>query len=439
MMFSIKIIEMETDIPENQIISRPDYLAALERHRVAPDLIKIVTGVRRCGKSTIMKMYQDKLRSEGVTDKQILAINLEDYANRSLLDGAQLHQYVEDHVVKGKQNYVFLDEIQLVREFGEVINSLRLRKNIDLYVTGSNSTLLSGRLPKILGGRYIQIHMLPLSFKEYASVYTHDNKFNADTVFQNYLEYGSFPETHVYTKKNKWELKGVREYLAHVYLSIIMRDVMQQDGVKELPQLSRVINFLFSNIGSETSINKMLDVINNEFKLKLGDKKMYAPMLERYLQALVDGFVFYKADKQYLSNKELLRTNAKYYAVDVGLRCYLYLLGGTAASKKAGASDAGHLLENVVYLELLRRGYNIRIGKINDKEIDFVAQKPGGLVEYYQVSQSVMDENTLARELASLQALKDNYPKFLLTRDYDHNNYKGIQHINVLDWLLNKE
>jgi predicted AAA+ superfamily ATPase len=180
----------------------------------------------------------------------------------------------------------------------------------------------------------------------------------------------------------------------------------------------------------------MVGVINNEFKLKPDDKKLYAPMLERYLEALVNCFVFYKADKQYLSNKELLRTNAKYYAVDVGLR--YYLLGGTAASNKAGASDAGHLLENVVYLELLRRGYQIRIGKIYDKEIDFVAQKPGGCVEYYQVSQSVMEENTLARELASLQAVKDNYPKFLLTRDYDHNNYKGIQHINVLDWLLNK-
>jgi predicted AAA+ superfamily ATPase len=427
---------METDVLENQVISRPDYLAALERHRVAPDLIKIVTGVRRCGKSTILKMYQDKLRSEGITDKQILTINLEDFANRFLLDGAELHRFVEANIVKGKQNYVFLDEIQLVREFGEVINSLRLRKNIDLYGTGSNSTLLSGRLPKILGGRYIQIHMLPLSFKEYASVYTHNAKPNIDTVFQNYLEYGSFPETHVYTKSDEWDLQGMREYLAHVYLSIIMRDVMQQDDVKELPQLSRVVNFLFSSIGNETSINNMVGVINNEFKLKPDDKKLYAPMLERYLQALVDCFVFYKADKQYLSNKELLRTNAKYYAVDVGLR--YYLMGGTSASNKAGATDAGHMLENVVYLELLRRGYQIRIGKIYDKEIDFVAQKPGGYVEYYQVAQSVMDENTLTREIASLQAVKDNYPKFLLTRDHDHNNYKGIQHINVLDWLLNK-
>jgi predicted AAA+ superfamily ATPase len=209
-----------------------------------------------------------------------------------------------------------------------------------------------------------------------------------------------------------------------------MRDVMQHDDVKELPQLTRVVNFLFSNIGSETSINNMVGVVNNEFKLKPNDKKLYAPMLEKYLEALIDSFVFYKADKQYISAKELLRTNAKYYAVDAGLR--YYLLGGAAKT------DAGHLLENVVYLELLRRGYKVKIGKIGDKEIDFVAQQPENRIEYYQVSQSVMDETTLSRELAPLQAIKDNYPKFLLTRDYDRNNYHGIQHINVLDWLLGK-
>jgi predicted AAA+ superfamily ATPase len=325
-------------------------------------------------------------------------------------------------------NYVFLDEIQLVSEFGEVINSLRMRKNIDLYVTGSNSSLLSSRLPKIFGGRYIQIHMFPLSFKEYASVCPPDGKSNLDTVFRSYLENSSFPETLVYSLYA--DHLGAREYLAHIYESIVMRDVMQYDGVKELPQLNRVINFLFSNIGSETSINNMLGVINNEFKLKPNDKMLYAPMLERYLTALLDSFVFYKADKQHISGKELLRTNAKYYAVDAGLR--YHLLGGTEKT------DAGHLLENVVYLELLRRKYKVKVGRVGDKEIDFVAQKPGGQIEYYQVAQSVMDENTLARELEPLQTVKDNYPKFLLTRDYDHSNYKGIQHMNVLEWLLGK-
>ena len=410
-------------MPEKLNIARPDYLVDLKRHKVASDLIKIVTGVRRCGKSTILNMYQDELRSEGINNNQILAIDLEDYENKPLLDGANLHEFVLGKISKNKQNYVFLDEVQLVSEFGDVINSLRKKENIDLYVTGSNSSLLSSNLPKILGGRYIQIHMFPLSFKEYLSAFPlNKEKNNIDMTFQNYMENSSFPEALIYK-----DSQGVRDYLSHIYQSIIMRDVMQRDDIKELPQLTRVINFLFSNIGSETSINNMVGIINNDFKLKPNDKSLYAPMLEKYLTALLDCFIFYKAEKQHINGKELLRTNAKYYAVDVALR--YYLLGGTSET------DAGHMLENIVYLELLRRGYKVKTGKINDKEIDFVAQKPGGVIEYYQVAQSVIDETTLAREIESLNMIKDNYPKFLLSRDYNNNNYKGIRHINVLEWL----
>lgn len=442
---------MDSNLPVKKIIPRPDYIGELDRHRKLPDLIKIITGVRRCGKSTILKMYQEKLLDEGIDEKQILSINMEDFTNRHLRDGAKLHQHVEDNAVKNKMNYVFLDEVQSVSDFGEVINSLRLRENMDLYVTGSNSSLLSGKLPKILGGRYIQIHMFPLSFKEYFDGYPSEHKIPLETIFQDYIENSSFPEALVYCHNltmfsnitsypgndqfsipvHSWNRQGVQEYLSHIYESIIMRDVMQNDNIKELPQLTRVINFLFSSIGSETSINNMMGVINNEFKLKTDDKKIYAPMLEKYVQALLDCFIFYKAEKHYISGKELLRTNAKYYAVDAGLR--YYLLGGTMET------DSGHILENIVYLELLRRGYKTSIGKIGDKEIDFIAQKPGGRTEYYQVSQSVISEETLKRELAPLQAIKDNYPKFLLTRDYNSNNYNGIRHINVLDWLLGNE
>lgn len=411
---------------EKTMISRLGYLAELDRHRISKDLIKIVTGVRRCGKSTLLKLYQNKLREEGIKNEQILAINLEDYANKSFLDGEKLHKYVEEQAKKKKHFYVFLDEVQLVSEFSEVINSLRLKDNIDLYVTGSNSSLLSGKLPKILGGRYIQIHMLPLSFKEYTSGFSKQEKNHIDSIFQQYLEFGSFPETLVYRKN--MDKQGMLEYLSHIYESIIVRDVMQNDNVKELPQLTRVINFLFSNIGSETSINNMLGIINNEFKLRSSDKNLYAPILEKYINALLDCFIFYKADRQHIKGKELLRTNSKYYAVDAALR--YYLLGGSTEK------DAGHLLENVVFLELLRRGYKIKIGKIDGKEIDFVAQKSGGKIEYYQVAQSIIDEKTLLRELEPLQAIKDNHPKYLLTRDYDGSNYKGIQHINVLEWLL---
>ena len=419
---------------ERYVIPRPDYFAALDRHRVSSDLIKIVTGVRRCGKSTLLRMYQEKLRSEGISGNQIIALNFEDVANRHLLDGDNLHEFVIAKTSKTGLNYVFLDEAQLVSGFGELINSLRMRENIDLYITGSNSSLLAGRLPKILGGRYIQIHMFPLSFREYTHAFS-DSHAGIDEMFQQYLEYSSFPEVLIYRKNSantgfagsQWDRQGVHEYLSHIYESIIMRDVMQRDDVKELPQLTRVVNYLFCNIGSETSINNMVGVINNEFKLKPDCKTLYAPMLERYLAALLDSFIFYKSDRHCINGRELLRTNAKYYAVDVGLR--YYLLGGTAVT------DAGHLLENIVFLELLRRGYKVKTGRIGDKEIDFSVQKPGGQVEYYQVAQSVIDENTLLRELAPLQAIKDNYPKFILTRDFGHTTYKGIRQINVLEWL----
>jgi hypothetical protein len=277
--------------------------------------------------------------------------------------------------------------------------------------------------------------MLPLSYKEYLHTFTGQKKSSLDIIFRQYLEYSSFPESLIYRKKfinadnerSQWDQQGVREYLLHIYESIMMRDVMLYDDVKELPQLTRVVHFLFSNIGSETSINNMVGVINNEFKLKPNSKALYAPILEKYLTALLDSFVFYRADKQHISSKELLRTNAKYYAVDVGLR--YSLLGETVAK------DAGHILENIVYLELLRRGYKVKFGRIGDKEIDFIAQKPGGQTEYYQVAQSVMEESTLVRELEPLQMITDNYPKFLLSRDYNNASYKGIKHVNVLEWL----
>lgn len=430
----------------NNFVPRPDYLAKLERHRDRTDLIKIVTGVRRCGKSTLFEIYQDKLRATGVQNDQILVIKFEDFKNKELRNGAALHKFVEENSARdGKITFVFLDEVQMVSDFADVINSLRLRENLDLYVTGSNSELLPHNLPKVLGGRYIQIHMFPLSFKEYVSGFPEwkdmvDMPFlPIDYIFDNYLQYGSFPETLLYLNSSRdgpwinqhWDNDAAREYLTDIYNSILVRDVMTHPGVKELPQLNRVINFMFSNIGNATSINNMMGIINDEFKLKPDDKTLYAPMLDIYLSALLDSFLFYKADMQHFG-KELLRTNAKYYAVDVGLR--YNLLGG------GPGKDMGHILENIVYLELLRRGYKVEVGKIKTKngdiEIDFVAQKDGGKIEYYQVSQSVMDEATLARELKPFELIDDNYPKILLTRDVSTGDYKGIQHKNVLKWLL---
>jgi predicted AAA+ superfamily ATPase len=419
-------------------IDRPEYLAKLERHRVATDRIKMVTGVRRSGKSTLFRLFQNKLRAEGITEDQILNIDLEDFANMELRDGAKLHKFVEDHVAKNKLTYVFIDEVQFVPNYVDVIVSLRKLNNIDLYVTGSNTSLLKGNLPKKLVGRTQQIHIFPLSFKEYVSRYISVSGTPGgllDAQFQDYITYGSFPGVLVYREPQikqggvveEWDIKGAKEYLAGTYDDILVRDILEQEDVKELPELTRVINFMFSNIGSATSINNIFGVINNDLKLKADDKKLYAPAIEKYLNALVNSFLFYKADVEHIG-KELLRTNAKYYAVDVGMR--YNVLGGTTAQ------DAGHMLENIVYLELLRRGYDVKVGKVGDKEIDFIAQAPDGHTEYYQVAQSVIGEETLVRELAPLEALKDNYPKFLLTRDLGRDNYNGIQRLNALEWLL---
>ncbi|MDR3244059.1 MAG: ATP-binding protein [Elusimicrobiota bacterium] len=425
---------------ELNLIPRPSYVAALDRHRKSAnhlDKIKIITGIRRCGKSKLLDIYQDKLRKEGVKDSDIIVVRLEERENQRLKDGNILHNYILEKTAESKLAYVFLDEVQLVSDFADIINSLRMRENIDLYCAGSNSSLLSQNLSRILGGRYISIYMFPLSFKEYISGFPKNQSISPtiDEIFKDYLEQSSFPEVLSYYTESRldaadldrgWNFAGVREYLDAIYKDILI-DVMQHDGVKELPQLDRVIRFLFSNVGSQSSINNMLGVINNEFKLKPQDKNMYAPILETYINALLDSFVFYKANVQQFG-KNLLRATAKYYAVDVGLR--YFLLGGNAMT------DAGHILENVVYLELLRRGYKVEIGKIGDIEVDFVATLPGGKAEYYQVSQSVLAEETLSRELASLEKLKDNHPKFLLSRDYGNQNYKGIQHVNVLEWLL---
>jgi predicted AAA+ superfamily ATPase len=414
-------------VHEAKMINRPVYLEDLKRHRISPDLIKIVTGIRRCGKSTLFKLYQEYLHKNKIAKAQILTINLEDIAHEALLDGKALHAYVEKKILPDKMNYVFLDEIQLVSNYGKIINSLRLRKNIDLYVTGSNSSLLAHNLPSILGGRFINIKMLPLSFKEYAGAIPKSE--NLDGLFDNYLKYSSFPEVLHYTS-GSFDKQAVHNYLDNIYNSILVRDVMQHEGVKDLPQLTRIIKYLFGNIGNETSINNMVGVINNDFNLKPNDKKLYAPVVEKYIHAILDSFVFYQADRYYIKGKERLRTNSKYYAVDAGLR--YYLLGQTN-------DDSGHVLENTVYLELKRRGYEVFVGKVDAQEVDFVAARPGGIIEYYQVSETMRSPEVRRRELEPLQKIKDSYPKYILTRDWTDANTKGIQHINVLKWLLGED
>ena len=332
------------------MINRSEYLKTLIRWRDKNDLIKVVTGIRRCGKSTLFQLFQAYLKEQGVLDAQILSINLElaDYAH--LLDYQALHSYILSHCAPGKRTYVFLDEIQMVPEFQKAVNSLRLHKNIDLYITGSNAYMFSQKLTTLLAGRYIEIKMLPLSFKEYMSAFPELTENAYDRKFNEYITYGSFPQILDFYHKGGFDNLAWHNYLESIYNTIIVKDIMARQGIKELSKLERVIRFMFSNIGSETSLSKISNVLNADAR-----GNIHVQTIENYIEGLLDGYAFYKVLPKYLKGKGRLRSHAKYYAADMGLR--YFLLGGNAGQ------DAGHILENIVFLELKRRGYEVFIGK----------------------------------------------------------------------------
>ena len=423
------------------MIQRHEYLSELERHKDKSGLIKVITGVRRCGKSTLLQQFREKLKKDHIPANRIIDISLEGIENEELRDGKVLYQFVKSKLKANALYYVCIDEIHIATNYEEVANSLRLLENVDLYVTGSNANILTGKFATRWAGRYVEIQMLPLSFREYASVFPNSN---LDIIYKNYIEQSSFPETLAYhspAKRNGtikrdgsvnrsgsyWDVSGVHKYLDAIYNSIMIKDVMLHHGIKNAALLERIVKCLFSNIGSETSVNNMVNMLNNDLKLHPIEKKIYSATLEDYIDGLCKSYVFYKTERKFIKGREYLRTNAKYYAVDVGLR--YFLLGNKG-------SDSGHILENIVYLELLRRGYKVYIGKISGKEVDFIAEGSNG-IEYYQVAETVRGKETLDRELASLNAIKDHNPKFLLTRDYEpKTSYNGIKQLNALEWLL---
>ena len=399
------------------MIERTQYLERLDRWR-DKQIIKVITGIRRCGKSTLMAQYQEKLLQSGVEADQIVAINLEDYTFVDLLDPKKLHEYVLEKIPAGKKAYVFLDEVQNVQDFQRTVNSLFLRENIDLYITGSNAYLLSGELATLLTGRYVTIEMLPLSFAEYVS-WT-GNRSDLQRKYVKYLEQSSFP----YATKLGGDIKATDEYLRGIYSTVVLKDVVGRLRNVEPMMLESVLRFVFDNIGGRLSTKKIADTLTS-----MG-RKIDTRTVERYLSAFVDSYILYRAQRYDVKGKQYLKTLEKYYVADIGLRNML--LG----SKHA---DTGHILENVVFLELIRRGNSVYVGKMDDQEVDFVAVTRDGLA-YYQVAASVRDTSTLERELCVLQKIHDNYPKYLLTLDEDpDSDFDGIRKKNVLDWLLEEE
>ena len=399
------------------MIERKDYLDNLISLK-DKQVIKVITGVRRCGKSTLFELYINYLKQTGVEDNQIISINLEELENSHLLDYKSLYSYITSKLIPQKNNYIFIDEIQKCSEFEKAVDSLFVKKNCDVYITGSNAYLLSGELATLLSGRYIQIDMLPFSFKEYYGATKKSGK-NKKEIFDNYLKYGSFPYIS-YLENNE---KVINQYIEGVYNTILLKDVATREKISDISLLENILKTIASSIGSPVSIKKISDTLTSN------GRKISHSTVESYLRALTDSYILYNATRYDIKGKQFLKTLGKYYFVDSGIRNLII---------NQSSKDLGHLLENVVYLELLRRNNRVNIGKLAEKEVDFVVTNMNN-VEYYQVSASVLDEKTLERELTPLQEINDNHPKFLLTLDDIGNgsNHEGIKQINIIDWLLN--
>ena len=407
-------------------IDRKEYLDFLVKSKDR-QIIKVVSGVRRCGKSTLFEIYKDFLLENGVAKNQIISINFEDMDYEELTDYKKLYEYIKSKMIGDKKNYIFLDEIQHVDKFEKVVDSLFIKENTDLYITGSNAYFMSSELATLLSGRYIELKMLPLSFKEYYQAKLEYEKLEQKenrilkTLIQYYNEYivnSSFP----YTLQLDSDLKNIHEYLSGIYNSVLLKDIVARLKISDVMRLESVVKYIFDNIGNLTSLSKIANTLTS-----MG-RKTDAKTIEKYIRGLTDSLLVHEVSRYNIKGKEFLSTLSKYYVADLGLR--QMILGNRNI-------DMGHILENVIYLELLRRKGNVYVGQFDKNEIDFVVINSNE-IEYYQVALTVLDENTLKRELDAFKNIKDNYPKYLITLDdvMVNTDYDGIKVVNALEWLL---
>lgn len=380
-------------------------------------LIKVITGIRRCGKSTLLSLFQDHLIECGIPEKHIIRMNFESFEFDDISNYKELHAYIKSRLTNSTdKHYILLDEVQQVKSWEKVINSFLVDANVDVYITGSNAYLLSSELSTLLSGRYVEIKMLPLSFKEFIDFNASDND-NPENLFNDYLRYGGLPT--IVDLMDRPETIG--PFLEGIYNTVLIKDIMERNNVRDAALLESILKFIASNVGSIVSTKKISDYLTSS------GRKTTSETIDNYLKMLESAFIIYKANRYDLKGKMILKTFEKYYLVDQGIRNQLTGLRNT---------DYGHVLENVVYLELLRRGYEVAIGKVGSLEVDFVVTKPNEKA-YYQVCASILDEKTRERELKSLGAIPDHYPKFILTMDKNiYNDYSGIRVINIIDFLL---
>lgn len=397
-------------------LNRTDYLNWLIKWK-GQQIIKVVTGVRRCGKSTLFQIFQDYLLQNGIEQKQIIAINFEDLAFEDLTDYKALYQYVRAHMLPGRMNYVFLDEIQHVGSYQKAVDSLFLQDNCDVYITGSNAYFMSGELATLLTGRYVELSMTPLSFKEFRDGAA-DGNLSLKDAFNRYLAIGSFP----YVLKYDYGEGEAREYMGGIYNTILLNDIVKRLKIADVNMLEMVTRFMMHNIGNRTSPTTIANTMTSN------QKKIDQKTVDRYIRGLTDSLLFYEARRYNIKGKQFLTTMNKYYVCDTAMRNMLV---------RSGETDIGHILENIVYLELRRRYSEVYVGQYGtDGEVDFVVIENGTPL-YFQVSQTTLDEQVLARELAPLRQIRDNYPKYLLTLDevFGRMDYAGIQKMNVLEWM----
>ena len=406
------------------MVQRKEYLEKLIEWK-DDDVIKVVTGIRRCGKSTLLMQYQDYLKSIGIEENQIIAVNFEELEYEELCDYKKLYAYIKDRLVADKITYIFLDEIQKVPSFEKVVDSLYVKPNIDIYITGSNAYMLSGDLATLLTGRYVEISMLPLSFSEYMQL----SDKNKESAFADYIKYGGLPFVATMDRTDD----KVDTYLEGIYNTVIVKDIEDRQKrqesnsdkrkINDIPLLKTIAKYLSSVIGSPVSLRGITNYLVSS------GRKISANTVSNYVDALIESFIFYPAERFDIVGKQLLKANKKYYIVDLGIRNHIL---------PRKYYDLGFSVENIVFFELLRRGCKVTIGKYQENEVDFVAEKRGEFT-YIQVTADMVSESTFDREMKPLYAIQDNYEKIVLTLDkLTVGNYDGIKVVNVIDWLLNK-
>ncbi|WP_373243717.1 ATP-binding protein [Lacrimispora indolis] len=406
----------------SELINRPEYLNQLIQNKDV-DLVKIVTGIRRCGKSSLLDLFHQHLLNHGVADSNIIHMNLESLRYRDLKDYLVFYDYVSERIAKSEKTYLIFDELQVIEHWEKAIESFRLDFDVDIYITGSNAYLLSTEFSTLLSGRYVEIRMLPLSFKEFLDFYEFAPDISIEEKFQKYLQFGGMPILREYRFN---EVRSMQA-LEGIYSTVILRDILQRNTQSNQGLLHKLMLFLCSNIGSITSPSSIGNVLSNEGDIEGKGKKIASQTVEKYISMLRSAFIFYSVERYDVKGKQLLKTLGKNYIIDLGFRNML--LGYRDA-------DRGHIIENIVFLELIRRDYHVYIGKFKETEIDFVAEKPNDKL-YIQVTESMLSPETRERELRPLQMIPDNYEKIVLSMDRNYiTSYDGIKSLNLIDWLL---